>query len=165
METVRKQFLFVSLFSLITSFSSFPLLQASANAHEVRQVIAYQYPSRTLERAKTEAKPDPDQLYHRVWKLIKEDYYEDTYNGQDWEIWRHRYDGKLKTTDDAHKAIETMLASLGDRYTRFLDNDAFDDENTQIHAKLCGIGIQIGVDKQKNIIVIAPIDDTPASKA
>lgn len=163
METVRKHLPLLSLFALITLISSFPFLNASASD---RQVVAYPFDTaRTLGRAKADEKPDPEQIYRKVWKLIKEDFFDDKYNGQDWEIWRHRYDGKLKTTDDAHKAIETMLASLGDRYTRFLDVEAFDDENSQIHAELCGIGIQIGLDKVQNVIIIAPIEDTPAQKA
>jgi carboxyl-terminal processing protease len=108
----------------------------------------------------------PDGLYHRVWRLIKEDYYEPSFTGQSWDRWEHRYDGKLKTLEDAHKAIETMLASLGDRYTRFLDRDAFDDEKSQIDAKLFGIGVQIGLDPDSHkVIVITPIEDTPAYKA
>jgi len=108
---------------------------------------------------------DPERVYHRVWALIDEDYYKSDFNGQNWGRWRHKYDGKLKTTEDAHKAVETMLASLGDRYTRFLDKEAFDDEKSQIDAKLFGIGVQIGVDKNHKIVVIAPIDGTPASRA
>ncbi|MBS1995764.1 MAG: S41 family peptidase [Cyanobacteria bacterium SZAS LIN-2] len=109
---------------------------------------------------------DPEKIYHRVWKLVDEDYYEITYNGQNWTRWEHKYDGKLKNLDDAHRAVETMLASLGDRYTRFLDRDAFDDEKQQIDAKLYGIGVQIGIDeKSKHVVIIAPIDDTPASRA
>lgn len=109
---------------------------------------------------------DPERLYDRVFNLIKEDFYEpDVLGKQNWDRWQHRYDGKLKTLEDAHKAIETMLASLGDRYTRFLDTDAFADEKSQIDAKLFGIGIQIGIDKDHRVIVITPIDDTPASRA
>jgi carboxyl-terminal processing protease len=108
---------------------------------------------------------DPERLFHKVWQLIQEDYYETTYNGQDWSRWEHHYDGKIKTLDDAHLAIETMLASLGDRYTRFLDREAFDDEKQQIDAKLFGIGVQIGTDKNHKIIVIAPIEGTPAFRA
>lgn len=107
----------------------------------------------------------PERLYQRVYKLIKNEYYEQTFNGQDWTYWETRYRGKLKTMDDAHKAIETMLASLGDKYTRFLDRDAFEDEKAQIDAHLFGVGIQIGTDKTQNIIVIAPLDDTPAARA
>jgi len=108
----------------------------------------------------------PEGLYHQVWRLIKEDYYEPSFAGQSWDRWEHRYDGKLKTLEDAHKAIETMLASLGDRYTRFLDRDAFDDEKSQIDAKLYGIGVQIGIHPEsKKVIVIMPIEDTPAYRA
>lgn len=108
---------------------------------------------------------DPERLYNRVWSLINDEFYDQKFNGQDWARWHHRYDGKLKTLDDSHKAIESMLSSLGDRYTRFLDHDAFDDERGQIEAKLYGVGIQIGMDKTHKVVVIAPIDDTPASKA
>jgi carboxyl-terminal processing protease len=109
---------------------------------------------------------DPEKIYLRVWKLVDEDYYDGTYNGQNWARWQHKYDGRLKNLEDAHKAVETMLASLGDRYTRFLDRDAFDDEKQQIDAKLYGIGVQIGIDERsKHVVIIAPIDDTPASRA
>lgn len=107
----------------------------------------------------------PEKIYEKVWDLINEDFYDGSFNGQDWKRWKHKYDGKLKTSDDAHKAVETMLASLGDRYTRFLDKDAFDDEKAQINAQLFGVGIQIGMDKSQRVIVIAPIDGTPASRA
>ncbi|MBX9692556.1 MAG: S41 family peptidase [Cyanobacteria bacterium] len=107
----------------------------------------------------------PDKIYEKVWYLIKEEYYDTSYNGQDWQRWLHKYDGKLNTLDDAHKAVETMLASLGDRYTRFLDQDAFDDERSQIDAQICGIGVQIGTNKEHKIVVISPIEDTPAAKA
>ena len=107
----------------------------------------------------------PDRLYAAVWALVKEDFYDNSYKGQDWKRWEKKYEGKLTDMDAAHKAIETMLASLGDRYTRFLDQDAFDDEKNQIEAQLCGIGVQIGLDKQHRVVVIAPIEDTPAQKA
>jgi carboxyl-terminal processing protease len=110
----------------------------------------------------------PPDLYKHVWRLIKDDFCSannKAYNGQDWERWEHKYDGKLETLEDAHVAIATMLASLGDRYTRFLDHDAFDDEKSQIDAKLCGIGVQIGIDKNHRVIVVAPIEGTPAARA
>ena len=107
----------------------------------------------------------PDALYSKSWHLIKDSYYDHKYGGQDFDRWEHRYDGKLKTLQDSHKAIETMLASLGDPYTRFLDVDAFDDEKSQIEAHLFGVGMQLGMNKEHKIIVIAPIEGTPAYKA
>ena len=118
-----------------------------------------------VESAFDETSIEPEKLYQKVWELIKKDYVDQTFNGQDWNIWKTRYNGKLKTLEDSHKAIETMLASLGDRYTRFLSKKDFDDEKQAINAKLTGIGIQIGLDKSQRLIVIAPIDGTPAAKA
>jgi carboxyl-terminal processing protease len=129
------------------------------NLSGAHSTLLAQLPVRTAKQLQ------PDELYHKVWYLIKDEFYEQTFNGQNWTRWEHRYDGKLKTADDAHKAIETMLASLGDRYTRFLDREAFDDEKGQIEARLYGVGIQIGMDKNQKVVVIAPIDDTPAARA
>lgn len=106
----------------------------------------------------------PQSLYDEVWKLINARFVNDDKNGQDWLIWRHRFDNQIKDESDANVAIETMLASLNDRYTRFLDKDEFAEEGRSIKATLYGIGIQIGVREDK-LVVIAPIDDTPADKA
>ncbi|MCE3234794.1 MAG: hypothetical protein K0Q50_974 [Vampirovibrio sp.] len=106
----------------------------------------------------------PQSLYDEVWKLINARFVNEDKNGQDWRIWRHRFDSQIKDEEDANVAIETMLASLNDRYTRFLDKDEFAEEGRSIKATLYGIGIQIGVREDK-LVVIAPIDDTPADKA
>ena len=107
----------------------------------------------------------PSELYQKAWGIIKDTYYDQAYNTQDWSRWAHRYDGKLKTQEDAHKGIETMLASLGDPYTRFLNEEAFGDEKSQIQAHLFGVGMQLGMNKEHKVVVIAPIQDTPASRA
>ncbi|HEY9684644.1 MAG TPA: S41 family peptidase [Oculatellaceae cyanobacterium] len=107
----------------------------------------------------------PTQLYAKAWKTIHDSYYDQKFNGQDWNRWEHRYDGKLKTSDDSHKAIESMLASLADPYTRFLDRDAFDEEKSQIEAHLFGVGMQLGMNKEHKVVVIAPIEGTPAFQA
>jgi len=126
---------------------------AMASTKDVRTKYVAQLPVKHSARI-----VEPERLYKRVWALIREEYYEQKFGGQNWDRWQHHYDGKLKTLDDSHKAIETMLASLGDRYTRFLDHDAFDDERGQIEARLYGVGIQIGMDKTHK-------DNTPASRA
>ncbi|HEY9793906.1 MAG TPA: S41 family peptidase [Candidatus Obscuribacterales bacterium] len=107
----------------------------------------------------------PEGVYHHVWQIVEDNYFDPTYHGQDWKRWQHRYDEKLKSMDDAHKAIDTMLASLSDRYTRYLDPTAFDDEKAQITATLCGVGLQLGNDKNGKVVVIAPIEGMPAAKA
>ncbi len=106
----------------------------------------------------------PVELYDNVWRLINSKYVDQTNNEQNWNIWRHRYDNVIKTPEDAYVAIETMIASLNDPYTKFLDPKEFADETGSIKGSLKGIGIQIGV-KDGKLMVIAPIEDTPAEKA
>jgi carboxyl-terminal processing protease len=106
----------------------------------------------------------PQALYDDVWKLLNTRFLDDNKNGQDWRIWRHRYDANLKTNEDAYVAVETMISSLDDRFTRFLDPEEFAEEGQSIKATLFGIGIQIGT-KDDKLLVIAPIEDTPADRA
>ncbi|MBX2861765.1 MAG: S41 family peptidase [Vampirovibrio sp.] len=106
----------------------------------------------------------PQSLYDEVWKLVNTRFVDQDKNNQDWRIWRNRYDDVMTTEDDSYVAIETMLASLNDRYTRFLDPDEFAEEGRSIKATLFGIGIQIG-NRDGKLVIIAPIEDTPASNA
>ena len=106
----------------------------------------------------------PVQLYDQVWRLINTKFVDQTNNDQDWSKWRHKYDDKILTNEDAYVAINTMIASLNDPYTKFLDPKEFEEETSSIQGSLKGIGIQIGV-KDGKLMVIAPIEDTPAEKA
>lgn len=106
----------------------------------------------------------PDDLYTDVWKLINKKYVDQTNNQQDWSRWRYKYEGKLLTNEDAYVAIDTMLASLNDPYTKFLDPKEFAEETASIKGSLKGIGVQISV-KDGKLMVIAPIEGSPAEKA
>ena len=106
----------------------------------------------------------PDELYDNVWRLINTKYVDVSDNCQVWTTWRNKYKGKLKTHDDAYVAIETMLTSLNDPYTRFLDPKEFAEETSSIKGSLKGIGVQIGL-KEGNLVVIEPIVGSPADKA
>lgn len=106
----------------------------------------------------------PAELYDNVWRLINSKYVDQTNNEQDWGKWRHKYDNVIKNDEDAYVAIETMVASLNDPYTKFLNPKEFQEETSSIKGSLKGIGIQIGVQDGK-LTVIAPIEDTPAEKA
>ncbi len=106
----------------------------------------------------------PQSLYDEVWKLVYSKYVDQENNGQDWKKWRHKYDDSLQTEADAYVAIDTMLLSLNDPYTRFLPPDEFAEEGSAISGTLKGIGVQISV-KDGKLTVISPIEDTPAAKA
>ena len=106
----------------------------------------------------------PVDLYDQVWRLINVKFVDQTNNSQDWQKWRHKYDNQIVTNEDAYVAINTMIASLNDPYTKFLDPKEFAEETSSIKGSLKGIGIQIAV-KDGKLTVIAPIEDTPAEKA
>ncbi len=106
----------------------------------------------------------PVEMYDNVWRLINTKYVDQTNNEQNWNKWRHKYDRVIQTDEDAYVAIDTMVASLNDPYTKFLNPKEFQEETSSIKGSLKGIGIQIGV-KDGKLMVIAPIEDTPAEKA
>jgi carboxyl-terminal processing protease len=106
----------------------------------------------------------PAELYDDVWKVVNKKYYDPSNNSQDWNKWRNRYDNKLKTAEDAYVAIDTMLASLNDPYTRFLQPKEFSEETQSIKGSLKGIGTQIGI-RDGELVIIAPLEDSPAERA
>ncbi len=103
-------------------------------------------------------------LVENVWNIVKKHYYDPTMNEQDWYRWKHRYDGQIKNDDDAKVAIDTMLASLNDPYSRFMDKEEYNEQNTSINSKICGIGVNIISDAGK-IRIINVIDGTPAQNS
>jgi carboxyl-terminal processing protease len=108
----------------------------------------------------------PADLYHRAWELVKDNYFDANFNGRNWAELEHKYDGQLKTTNDAYKCIKLMLESLNDPYTRFLDPKAFQDENDAIDAHIVGIGINLQQAKNSiHLVVSRTIQNGPAEIA
>lgn len=106
------------------------------------------------------------EVYDHAWQLVRDTYVDTGYGGQDFEQWRHRYDGKLSSIEDAHKAIDTMLKSLKDPYSRFLDPQAFKDEDNAINSKVVGIGISIKPnDSKEGLVINQVIPTSPAARA
>ena len=104
----------------------------------------------------------PQKLFDKTWKVIEKDYYDSSLNHQDWTRWKNRYHGKIKTEDDAKVAIDTMIASLNEPYTRFMDNKDYQDLTTSITSKIYGIGVNIYSNSGKieifNVIQLTPAD-------
>jgi carboxyl-terminal processing protease len=86
----------------------------------------------------------PEQLYHRTWNTVQERIYDPAVL-KDWPQWEHKYDGKLKTDEDAYKAINEMVGSIGDRYTYFMDPKAIAAENDRSLGRFVGVGMVFGV--------------------
>ena len=104
---------------------------------------------------------EPRRLFLRTWRIIKSKYYDPTMNGQDWMRWNRRYVDKIMTTDDASVAINSMLASLDDPYSRFLDKKEYSEQTTNIDAKIVGIGVNI-ISTSGKVLIVSVVEDTPA---
>lgn len=62
-------------------------------------------------------------------------------------------------------AISGMVKSLGDPYTAFLDPKQNQNITDELAGSFQGVGIQIGFNKDKRLVVIAPLKGTPAERA
>ncbi|MCD8378571.1 MAG: S41 family peptidase, partial [Candidatus Gastranaerophilales bacterium] len=106
----------------------------------------------------------PQELYDDSWRTVKKCYIDSTYNSQDWKRWKKHYQGKLKTDEDARVAIETMLASLDDPYSRFLTKKEYSEQYNSIDSHITGIGINI-MNQSGKTVIFSVIKDTPAQKS
>ena len=111
----------------------------------------------------TEQMP-PQKLFDRTWKIIKKSYFDTDMNEQNWNRWKNHYQGKIQTDEDAYVAINTMLASLDDPYSKFMSKKEFSELNSSIDSKITGIGVNIFSNAGK-IMILNVIEGTPASSA
>ena len=104
----------------------------------------------------------PQKLFDRTWRIISKEYYEPTLNHQNWARWKYHYQGKIKTDEDARVAIDTMIASLDEPYTRFMTKKDYEDLTTSITSKIYGIGVNIYSNAGKieifNVMPATPAD-------
>jgi carboxyl-terminal processing protease len=109
----------------------------------------------------------PKELVDEVWQVINRKYVDATFNGEDWRKIRTEYlDKQYSDKEQAYEAIREMLKKLNDPYTRFMNPEEFKTMQIDTSGELTGIGIQITKEEDtQNIVVISPIEDTPAYKA
>lgn len=90
------------------------------------------------------------QLFWDTWDLLSRSYFD-------------------KQAIDAKKlfygAISGMVAALGDPYTVFLPPEQQKFSKDELNGSFEGVGIQLGFDKDKRLVVMAPLSGTPAQKA
>lgn len=87
-------------------------------------------------------------IYLQVLDAVKNDY----------------IDKDLDNSKLMYGSIRGLLDSLDDPYTRFLEPSSYKEMKIRLSGSYSGIGIYIGL-KDKHLIVISPIKDTPAWKA
>ena len=149
-----KQFLIVLLLVIILVVFNNAFLNTFKKANSY-------FASQSLYNMETVA---PQKLFDQTWKIISKDYFEQSLNHQNWDRWKEHYKGKIKTDDDAKVAIDTMLASLNEPYTRFMNKKEYSDLTTSISSKIYGIGVNIYSNSGK-VEIFNVIPGTPADLA
>ena len=110
----------------------------------------------------------PKETIDEVWQIINHQYVDTTFNDTDWLKIRQDYvkEASYNNQEDAYEAIREMLGKLEDPYTRFMNPEEFQNMRIDTSGELTGVGIQIAKDEETDrLIVISPIEDTPASEA
>ncbi|MDY7023279.1 MAG: S41 family peptidase [Cyanobacteriota bacterium] len=109
----------------------------------------------------------PKELIDEVWQIIDKSYVDGTFNQVDWKAVRSEYLNRNYTSDEqAYEAIREMLDKLDDPYTRFMDPEEFKNMQIDTSGELTGVGIQLTQDEEsKKLVVISPIEDSPAFDA
>lgn len=90
------------------------------------------------------------QLFWDTWDLLSRSYFD-------------------KQAIDAKKlfygAISGMVAAVGDPYTVFLPPEQQKFSKDELNGSFEGVGIQLGFNKDKRLVVMSPLSGTPADKA
>ncbi|MEM6399449.1 MAG: S41 family peptidase [Cyanobacteria bacterium P01_D01_bin.116] len=110
-------------------------------------------------------KESPKEIVDEVWQIIYRQYIDGTFNGQDWQAVRKEYlIRSYKSKQEAYTAIREMLEKLDDPFTRFMNPEEF--KALQTNPDTPSIGLSVKTDKKtKELVVISPIEDSPAYKA
>lgn len=72
---------------------------------------------------------------------------------------------KVKTKQLEYGAIKGFVGALGDPYTYFMDPEETKNFFEVLNGSFEGIGAEVGVNEQREIVIVAPLEGTPAKKA
>ena len=111
---------------------------------------------------------DAQQLVVEAWRLVQQSYVDPDQLEQ--LHWRQRRQDTLErpiqTSAEAYDAIENLLRALGDPYTRLLRPLDFAALRQSNEGTVSGVGLQLGLRHEDDqIVVISPLDDSPAAEA
>jgi carboxyl-terminal processing protease len=110
---------------------------------------------------------DEQKLILQSWRLVNQSYLDSTFNHQNWWLVRQDYIKRpLKNRDQAYTAIEEMLASLDEPFTRLLRPQQYHNLQISTAGELSGVGLQININPDNgHLEVVAPLAGSPAEVA
>lgn len=110
---------------------------------------------------------EEQKLLLQSWRIVNQSYVDETFNHQNWWKLREKFVKKpLSDREETYTAIEDMLASLGDPFTRLLRPEQYHSLQVNTSGELSGVGLQINVNPETKLIeVISPLAGSPAEAA
>ncbi len=101
------------------------------------------------------------------WRLVNQSYVDETFNHQNWWLIREQFvKRRLANRQDTYKAIEEMLATLDEPFTRLLRPDQYHNLQVSTSGELSGVGLQININGESGQLeVVAPLAGSPAEAA
>lgn len=74
------------------------------------------------------------------------------------------YIGEINEEDMIESALKGYVDGIGDKYTEYLTKEELEELMTSVNGNYVGIGIYMTQDKQGNIVVLLPIEGSPAEE-
>ncbi|MEO0014806.1 MAG: carboxyl-terminal processing protease [Cyanobacteriota bacterium] len=110
---------------------------------------------------------DEQKLLLQSWRIVNQSYLDETLNHQNWWKLRETFIKKpLRDREETYDAIEEMLATLDDPFTRLLRPEQYHSLQVNTSGELSGVGLQINVNPETKLIeVISPLAGSPAEAA
>ena len=115
---------------------------------------------------------DAQQLVVEAWRLVNQSYVDpERLEAIGWRQRRQKtLEQPITTSVQAWDAIEALLAPIGDPYTRMLRPADFAGLQSNTRGRVSGVGLQLALregarGEGQRIVVIAPLDSSPAAAA
>ncbi|MEX0748473.1 MAG: S41 family peptidase [Candidatus Saccharimonadales bacterium] len=81
-----------------------------------------------------------------------------------YDLLRKNYAGELSETELIEGMKSGLVAASGDPFSEYLNQAAANELEQSLQGEFSGIGAEIGI-RQEQLVVIAPLDGTPAAQA
>ena len=110
---------------------------------------------------------EEQKLFLQSWRIVNQSYLDETFNHQNWWKLREKYVKKpLRDRKETYTAIEEMLSTLDDPFTRLLRPEQYHSLQVNTSGELSGVGLQININPATKLIeVISPLAGSPAETA
>ena len=110
---------------------------------------------------------EEQKIFSQAWRIVSQAYLDDSFNHQNWWALRENVlKQRLDNREATYAAIQKMLGSLDDPFTRLLKPNQYRSLQVNTSGELSGVGLQIALDAETGELeVVAPIAGSPADQA